>query len=95
MQGQVDTLIPLLYIRHGNLEAAMDNAVKIVANSITAFEASSRQLLNRYSYDTNIHSKLRNFIHGCKCACTANINWRLFFPIYSCLVFIADLAMQS
>lgn len=82
MQGQVDTLIPLLYLRHGTLEAAMDNAVKILDESIAAFELSSRQLLDRHSYDTDVHLGLKKFIHGCKCACTANLNWSLISGRY-------------
>lgn len=76
MQGQVDTLIPLLYLRHGTLEAAMDIAVKILDESVATFERSSRQLLDRHSNATDVHFGLKKFIHGCKCACTANLNWR-------------------
>ncbi|KAA6411299.1 MAG: hypothetical protein FRX48_04579 [Lasallia pustulata] len=76
-QKQVDTLIPLLYIRHGSLPAAFDNAVETVKCSIQAVDSSSQKLLARYSQDPVVYDKLQKFICGCKYACTANVNWSL------------------
>ena len=94
MQGQVDSLIPLLYLRHGNLEAAMDAAIVSLKTSIAAFEFSSRRLLDRYSDDTDTFVSLDKFIHGCRCACTANLNWRSVIPRCNCTMFVADSPMQ-
>lgn len=47
-QLQADSLIPLLYLQHGSLNAAMKDAMDILRTSIIAFERSSRQLLERY-----------------------------------------------
>ena len=73
----------------------MDNAVEILNEAIAAFEVSSRQLLDRQSCEKDVHLELEKFIHGCRCACTANMNWRSVFPICSSLGFVADLAVQS
>ena len=62
----------------------MGSAVEILKESVAAFEVSSRQLLNRHSYDMNIQLGLSKFIHGCRCACTANLNWRSVVPMHSC-----------
>ena len=77
MQDQVDSLIPLLYIRYGSLEAAMEEAIAILETSIAGFEMSSRQLLERYAGESELSGQLEKFVHGCRCACTANLNWRL------------------
>lgn len=73
----------------------MDSAVEILSKSIAAFEASSRKLLDRHLCDTDVHLRLQKFIHGCRCACTANMNWRSVISIYLCLEFVAELAVQS
>ncbi|KAL8989222.1 MAG: hypothetical protein Q9169_008404, partial [Polycauliona sp. 2 TL-2023] len=76
-QSQVDSLIPLLYERYGTLEAAMDRAQEMLDESIAAFELAAERLLVRYAEDEGLQLKLQQFIHGCQCACTANVNWSL------------------
>ena len=76
----MDSLVPLLYVRCGSLEAAMENATAVLENSIATFESSSRQLLERYAAEPELHNNLEKFVHGCKCACTANLNWRSVAP---------------
>lgn len=76
MQSQVDSLVPLLYVQCGSLEAATEKVMETLKVSIAAFEISSLRLLDRYFSDPVLHGKLLQFIHGCQCACTANLNWR-------------------
>ncbi|CAO1606118.1 hypothetical protein XANCAGTX0491_009618 [Xanthoria calcicola] len=77
MQDQVDSLIPLLYVKHGTLEAATEDLMETLKAAIAAFEEASMRLLDRYFSDPEIHRKLLQFIHGCQCACTANLNWSI------------------
>ena len=76
MQGQVNSLIPLLYVQNGSLNAAMDDAMGILIKAIADFEHSTQSLLDQYPDNIPVHSELQKFIHGCRCACTANLNWR-------------------
>lgn len=79
-QGQIDSLIPLLCLREGSLQGAFDTAMSILRVSVQGFEICSQQLLARHAHDANVSEKILQFIHGCKCACTANLNWRSAVP---------------
>ncbi|KAI4265004.1 MAG: hypothetical protein L6R38_009716, partial [Xanthoria sp. 2 TBL-2021] len=74
-QGQVDTLIPLLYAQYGTLEVSTDKAIETLKTSVTAFELSAQKLLGRYRVDVELWGKLKKFVHACQCACTANLTW--------------------
>ncbi|KAL8747719.1 MAG: hypothetical protein Q9190_000460 [Brigantiaea leucoxantha] len=75
-QDQIDSLIPLLYERHGSLDVAVTKAAEILQASISTFESASQRLLNRYSDDLKARPDIQKFIHSCMCACTANLSWR-------------------
>lgn len=77
MQNQVDTLIPILYTRHGTLEGAVAEALEMINVSIANFEVAAQQLLERYHSNKELHSNLQKWLHACRCACTSNLNWRL------------------
>ena len=83
MQDQVDSLVPLLYVQHGTLEAATETIMEMLQASVATFEEASLRLLDRYFADAETHRKLVQFIHGCQCACTANVNWRSAAPCSS------------
>lgn len=72
----MDTLIPLLYARYGTLEVSMEKAIETLKTSVTAFELSAEKLLGQYGGDEELYDKLKKFVHGCQCACTANLTWR-------------------
>ena len=74
-QGQVDSLIPILFMKHGTLDVALAKAADIIYASIAKLEESAQQLLEKYSSDTETCEKISKFVYGCKCACTANLNW--------------------
>ncbi|KAL8668511.1 MAG: hypothetical protein Q9168_006865, partial [Polycauliona sp. 1 TL-2023] len=74
-QSQVDSLIPLLYKRYGTLETAMEKANQILHESVAALELSAEKLLARYGTDSELRRKIQQTVHGCQCACTANVNW--------------------
>lgn len=75
-QDQVDTLIPLLYMQYGTLEASVEHAVRMIDDAIVSFDKTASQLENRYRDDPEVLSGLQKFIHACRCACTANLSWR-------------------
>ncbi|TRX88218.1 hypothetical protein FHL15_010907 [Xylaria flabelliformis] len=75
-QTQVDTLIPLLSMRLGSVQAAISKATDMVCSSIERFEAMERQLLQSCMANPQLHNNIQVYIDSCKYACTANLNWR-------------------
>ncbi|KAL8963659.1 MAG: hypothetical protein Q9193_000103 [Seirophora villosa] len=67
---------------HGTLERSMNEVVADLKRAIANLELAARQLLDRHSNETAVLPALEKFIHGCKCACTANMNWSLISGRY-------------
>ncbi|KAF2971299.1 hypothetical protein GQX73_g2220 [Xylaria multiplex] len=77
-QSQVDSLIPLLFLKFGSVQAALDQATRELSGSIGRLEAAERDILSRYSTATaETQEKIRHHIEACKIACTANVDWSL------------------
>ncbi|KAI1291144.1 terpenoid synthase [Xylaria venustula] len=76
-QSQVDTLIPLLSMRLGSVQAAVTKATEMVCSSIERFDAMERQLLQSCLSNPQLQDNVRVYIDNCKYACTANLNWSL------------------
>lgn len=74
-QGQVSSLIPILFIKYGTLDVALNKATDILYASIAELEESEQQLLDKYSSNMETCDKISKFVYGCKCACTANLKW--------------------
>lgn len=74
--GQVDSVVPLLSLKTGSIQAAVNEASKMVENSIRQLDDAERQILDRYSGEPLSHDQLKSFITSCKYACTGNLNWR-------------------
>lgn len=55
----------------------MGKAMEILEGSVAAFDLSAQDLLGRYAMDAELQGKLQKFIYGCRCSCTANLQWRL------------------
>lgn len=75
-QSQADTLIPLLFRQFGSVQMAVDHATEIVRLSIQRLDTAENDILRSYCPTSSEHTKIYNFIKGCKYACTANLNWR-------------------
>jgi len=73
--GQVDSLVPLLYLEHGDLQAAVDCAAKEVENGVHLFNLLAVKLRERFKGDKSIRD-LEKMITGCQYTCTANLEWR-------------------
>ncbi|KAI1140476.1 terpenoid synthase [Hypoxylon sp. FL0543] len=75
-QSQVDSLVPLLSLELGSVQAAVNQAVDIVKSAIQRFDAAETEVLERYAATPEVQEDIRKVIDGCKYACTANLNWR-------------------
>ncbi|KAH8662917.1 isoprenoid synthase domain-containing protein [Tricladium varicosporioides] len=76
-QGQVDSLIPLLYLRHGSLQVAVDSAMSTLRSSVVSLESAAERLKARYLHDERLTDDLMKYIESIKRSCTASLNWRL------------------
>ena len=75
-QGQIDTLIPLLYVEHGcDLQRAVNEATTMLEEEISKFERAEANLLATEA-DEDTKEQLRLFIRGCKYGCTGSLRWR-------------------
>ena len=75
-QGQVDSLIPLLYIEHDhNAQAATNAATVLLKAAVTRFEAAADTLLESNAKNS-VLPDIISFIDSCRYACTANLEWR-------------------
>ncbi|KAI0143932.1 terpenoid synthase [Hypoxylon sp. NC0597] len=81
-QSQVDSLVPLLSLKLGSVQAAMNQAVDIVRSSIQRFNAAESEILDRYSTMPKVQEDIHKFIDGCKYACTSNLSWSLVSSRY-------------
>ena len=75
-QKQVDSLIPILFHNCSDAQTAANIGVAIFETAVDDFEAASRSLLQSVDGDVELTQNVSRFIEGCKCACTANLNWR-------------------
>ncbi|KAK8115327.1 Terpene synthase [Apiospora kogelbergensis] len=74
-QSQVDSLVPLLFLRLGSLQAAVDHGGEMVKTSIRRIEEAEKDILAKYPEESKSRQALKGYIDGCKYACTANLNW--------------------
>ncbi|KAF2653977.1 terpenoid synthase [Lophiostoma macrostomum CBS 122681] len=75
--GQTDSLIPLLALELGSVQAALDDASRMMQDSVELIDKAADSLLARYGHDASVHANLQKFVDGCKYACTGNLNWSL------------------
>jgi hypothetical protein len=76
-QGQVDSILPVLFAEHGSVDAAMSIAATLIVQSIRSVDDAAERLLQRYRKDLVLQHDLEAFIDSCKHACTGNLNWSL------------------
>ena len=73
-QGQVDSLIPLLFHELGDAQAAVDRATDYFRSAVAEFERAAAELLGRYAAQPEV-GDLGRFVESCKYACQANLDW--------------------
>ncbi|KAI0108673.1 isoprenoid synthase domain-containing protein [Nemania sp. FL0031] len=81
-QEQVDSLIPLLVLKVGSGQQAINTAVEMIKVSIKTFEQAEEDALAHCSDRPSTLKDVRQFIDGCKYACTSNLNWSLLSGRY-------------
>jgi hypothetical protein len=74
---QVDSLIPLLTLELGSVQAAVGEASQTLRSSIDSFDKTAERLLSRVSYNESLKSDVQKIVDGCQYACTGNLNWSL------------------
>ncbi|EED22466.1 conserved hypothetical protein [Talaromyces stipitatus ATCC 10500] len=72
----IDSVIPIMYVQLGSVEAAMDKTVEFVVSMIQKFDEAEARLLTRYCSDENLQKQLWRFVDGAKYYCTGNLIWR-------------------
>ncbi|KAF2630913.1 terpenoid synthase [Macroventuria anomochaeta] len=76
-QGQVDSILPVLFAEHGSMDTAMSIAASLIVQSIRSVDDAAERLLQRHGEDLILRRDLGDFIDSCKYACTGNLNWSL------------------
>ncbi|KAI1170629.1 terpenoid synthase [Nemania sp. FL0916] len=86
-QEQIDSFVPLLMILDGvDAQQAVDTTVEMIKSAVTAFEEAEKEAMlyckAHCKERPNVLKDVRQFIDGCKHACTANLNWSLLTGRY-------------
>ncbi|KAH9871549.1 hypothetical protein J1614_005804 [Plenodomus biglobosus] len=76
-QGQVDSILPVLFAEHGSMDAAMSIAASLIVQHVQIVDDAAKRLLQRHGKCSILQQDLHAFIDSCKYACTGNLNWSL------------------
>ncbi|KAI9728456.1 MAG: hypothetical protein M1828_003857 [Chrysothrix sp. TS-e1954] len=76
-QGQVRSLLPILYANIGNIQSAVDAAMVMLKHSIKKFEQAAHNLRIQAKGEAESYRNTELFIKGCMYACTANLQWSM------------------
>jgi hypothetical protein len=74
--GQVDTILPLLYLRHGSIEAAVEAAVEMMRESVRKTDEAVEVLERKYKGHPELEN-VRKIVHACKVTPPGNYYWTL------------------
>lgn len=77
IQGQVDSILPVLYVEHGSMSIAMSIATGVIKRAVENLDAAADRLLERHGQTPTLRKDLVKFIDTCKYACTGNLSWSL------------------
>jgi hypothetical protein len=75
-QGQVDSILPILYLEHKSLDAAMTAATELITKAVEQLDDAELSIMQRDGMDGTQKSDIEKMIKGCKYACTGSLNWR-------------------
>jgi hypothetical protein len=73
----VDSLIPLLHQKLGQLDTSVSLVVEAVKNAVQSFDDTAASLVEKYATDEDVEVKLKAFIEGSQYNCTGNLSWSL------------------
>ncbi|OCL02396.1 hypothetical protein AOQ84DRAFT_423061 [Glonium stellatum] len=75
-QDSIDSLIPLMYLHTGNIQAAVE-VTSFLHSEIQCFDYTAQLIFSRYKFaDEESQNQLRNYVTGCRQYCTGNLIWR-------------------
>jgi hypothetical protein len=76
--GQVENLVPLLYVAcGGSLERAMNEVKGLIEGAARDVDAAEKELVEKFAgEEEQVREGIRKVVDGCKFACTANLSWR-------------------
>ncbi|KAF2235443.1 terpenoid synthase [Viridothelium virens] len=75
--GQIDSLIPLLYLECQDVQKAVDQTTSMVEEAVYSFHESAERLLTLAGMDKALREMLQKMIDGCQYACTGNLAWSI------------------
>ncbi|KAF2871389.1 isoprenoid synthase domain-containing protein [Massariosphaeria phaeospora] len=76
-QQTVDSLLPLLHQKFGQLNISVSLVVEAVEKAVKNFDNTAASLLDNYSADRQITGRLKAFIEASQYNCTGNLGWSL------------------
>ncbi|RDA94855.1 hypothetical protein CP533_4215 [Ophiocordyceps camponoti-saundersi (nom. inval.)] len=79
----VDSLVPLLYNRGGNLEAAVSQVVHIMQEAIQRLDRAATKLATKFAGDETVAEGFSRYINTCRQNCTGSLYWSVRTARYS------------
>ncbi|KAF2655196.1 terpenoid synthase [Lophiostoma macrostomum CBS 122681] len=74
----VDSLLPILYFRTGDIQAAVTDVVTFLEEEVRTFDAAAESFLQKYcASPIELQNDIRDFVDGCKQYVTGNLSWSL------------------
>jgi len=70
-------VVPVLCAVSGNVQVAVNQALKDLHASVERLEAAANKLLERYQGMPELQAELQSYIDVCKEYTTGNLEWRL------------------
>ena len=70
-------MIPVLYVRSGDAQVAVNQTAEFLSANVKAFEKTAQRLLEQEKW-RHFEEVFRicDFIKGCQFYCTGNVSWR-------------------
>jgi hypothetical protein len=69
----VDSLIPLLHRRLGQLDTSVSLVVEAVKNAVQRFDNTAASLMEKYFENQDVEGNLKAFIEASQYNCTGNL----------------------
>ena len=77
-RGGVDSLVPILVYRGGDVHKAVEEVVEFIGAEIEGMDRAAAALLRRYGMaDRDVQRQVKNYVDGCKHYATGNVSWSL------------------
>ncbi|KAF2648757.1 hypothetical protein K491DRAFT_566743, partial [Lophiostoma macrostomum CBS 122681] len=74
-QGQVDSLVPILFLQYGSLQQAIRTAAGMMSQAVQTLDDAADALQRECDQDPLLKERIGQFVDGCKYACTGSLHW--------------------